>query len=159
MYRKPKMKKIIHAVIGAAILTGCAPKLGGSDYDVRGVGEVSKTMPGVILAKRVVKINAADPTQPGIGAGGGAAAGVLGGSMIGQGDGNLLAMGLGALIGGFAGHALEQEATSQEGFEYQVRLENGSTIALSQGAEPSLCVGQAVFVIEGIKGRSRIVAR
>lgn len=148
---------LICAAAAALLAAGCTPKLGGSDYDVKGVGEISRTHFGVIAAKRVVNINAADPTKMGGGAVAGALAGGVGGSMIGQGKGQILGAGLGALAGGFGGHALEQYATSQEGFEYQVRMDTGETITISQGAEPNLSVGQRVSVIEGIKGRSRIV--
>lgn len=148
---------VVATFVSAALLTsGCAPKLGGSDYQASAVGEISQTELGTITSKRVVRINAADPTKPGVGAVVGGLTGAVGGSMIGRGRGSTIAALLGGLAGGFGGHALEQSATSQEGFEYQVRLSDGSSISITQGAEPNLAVGQSVKVIVS-KSRSRVI--
>jgi len=45
----------------------------------------------------------------------------------------------------------------QEGTEYQIKLDNGSTITIAQGIEPRLAVGQRVLVIESNRSRSRMV--
>ncbi len=168
-----KAKILLATACAAALMTtGCAPKLGGSDYSVANVGDISRSLPGVVISKRVIQINASDPSQAGVGAGVGAGAGVLAGSTIGQGNGSLLAMGIGGLAGAFAGHFAEQGLTHQEGFEYQVRMERtGEVLTIAQGAEPNIPVGGLVYIVENIrtdgfsainegkKGRSRIIPR
>ncbi len=153
------MSKVLltSAFIGCALLaSGCAPKLGGNDYASSSVGEISQTEIGTITSKRVIRINASEANKPGVGAMAGGIAGALAGSTIGQGKGSTLASVIGGLAGGFGGHALEQNATAQDGFEYQVRLSDGSSISITQGAEPALSVGQRVKVIVS-KSRSRVI--
>lgn len=163
---------LLTACATALITTGCAPKLGGSDYNVAEIGDMSRSIPGVVLSKRVIQMHARDPSQPGMGAGAGGVAGALAGSTIGQGNGSVLAMGIGGLAGAFGGHFAEQALTHQEGFEYQVRLEGSKEIrSISQGAEPNIPVGGLVYIVENIrtdgfsainegkKGRSRIIPR
>ncbi len=151
------MKKILMisaAVLSAANLTGCAPKIGGNDYSVAGSGEISDTKRGVIIGKRVVNINAQDPenqNNPNTGALAGGLAGGVAGSNIGNGNGAVAAAVGGAIIGAFAGHFAEQKLTEQQGFEYQVELENGQILTLAQGADLDMPVGQRVLVITPIK--------
>lgn len=152
---------IIAATTAASLaLSGCAPKLGGSDYSVRGVGEVSQTYRGTIVSARPIMIQAKTAeaqSQPGAGAlVGGLAGGVLG-SQVGKGKGQVVAGALGALGGAAAGHFAEQKLTEQEGMEYQVQLESGALITVAQGAEPRLFVGQRVLVIKSDRERSRVV--
>ncbi len=151
------MKKILMlsaAVLSAANLTGCAPKIGGNDYSVAGSGEISDTKRGVIIGKRVVNINAQDPenqNNPNTGALAGGLAGGVAGSNIGNGNGAVAAAVGGAIIGAFAGHFAEQKLTEQQGFEYQVELENGQILTLAQGADLDMPVGQRVLVITPMK--------
>ena len=150
------MTKSIVTVSMLGFLASCAPKLGPNDYSVKGAGEISQNYSGVIVSARPVTINATDPSKPGIGALAGAGTGALAGSLIGQGKTPWIAGGLGALAGGFAGHAIEQKATEQTGMEYEVKLDAGGSITLTQG-EPFLAVGQRVKVIQSARDRSRIV--
>lgn len=159
------MKKIflIAAATLPLFLTNCAPKLGGSDYSTADVGTNSVSLRGTITSIRAININASQPNQPGIGAGVGAISGAVLGSTIGQGKGSLVSTVIGGLAGGAAGHFIEQGATSQEGFEYTVDLDNGQIQTIAQGAEPRMSVGQRVIVIlnnKGVNGqgaRSRVV--
>jgi len=151
-------RKLLVAFVSAAslALSACAPKLGGNDYSVRGVGEISQTFKGTVAAARKVMINSSDGK---IGAGaliGGASGGLLG-STLGGGKGSLVTGVLGGLAGGAAGHFLEQKVNEQDGMEYQVQLDRGDMITISQGADPMLAVGQRVLVIQSGKDRSRVV--
>ena len=134
---------------------GCAPKLGGSDYQASGIGEISQTLRGTIIEARPVTIHGTDGKLGAGGVVGGVAGGVLG-SLVGSGKGSLLGGTLGALAGGAGGHLAEQQLSKQEGIEYQVQLDNGDLVAVSQGVEPKLSVGQRVLVIKSAK-RSRVV--
>ena len=154
------MKKFLIAstVVGCSLLgSGCAPKLGGNDYSVKGAGEISSTLKGVIISARPVMINAQDPSQPGVGAVVGGLSGALLGSQIGGGKGRMVTGVLGGLAGAGAGHLIQGKATEQEGYEYQVQLDRGDTVTLTQGAEPKMTAGQRVLVIQSNKDRSRIV--
>ncbi len=154
------MKKILIVSLVstvALLVSACAPKLGGSDYNVRGVGEISQTLRGTVISARPVIINASDNSQFGAGAGIGGLSGALLGSQIGGGKGRVLTGTLGALGGAAAGHLIQQKATEQEGMEYQVQLDRGDVITISQGAEPRISSGQRVLVIQSNKERSRIV--
>lgn len=159
------MKKILLSFLFSSsalfLLSGCAPSIGGNDYSVSGTGQVSETYPGVITAKRIVKVNAKSPEHENdIGVGtvaGGVAGGVLG-SQIGGGKGAVVAGTLGALGGAVAGHFAEKKLTEQQGYEYQVKLDDGRLLTLTQGATPDLAIGQRVLMIVPQNGgRSRVV--
>lgn len=155
-------KQLIFALILSASLltTGCAPKLGGNDYSTAGVGEISQTEEGVVVAKRVVNLNASEANKPGVGALAGGVGGLALGQAAGGGRGSIATAAIGGLAGAFAGHAIEQSATNQEGFEYQIKLtKTNEIITVAQGGEPNLTVGQPVYVIKSNKSRSRVVAR
>lgn len=159
------MKKALLLAVATLplFLTNCAPKLGGNDYSMADVGANSLSLRGTIVAMRAININASQPNQPGVGAAVGAVSGAALGSTIGQGKGSLISTVIGGLAGGAAGHFIEQGATSQEGFEYTVELENGQIQTIAQGAEPRMSVGQKVIVVlnnKGVSGqgaRSRVI--
>ncbi|CAO5678537.1 MAG: hypothetical protein HEEMFOPI_00369 [Holosporales bacterium] len=145
------------ALTAAFLSTGCAPKIGGSDYNMANVGEVSETFEGIILTKRVVNISG---HETGAGTLAGGVAGGFLGSAVGGGKGKQLATVAGAIGGALAGHAIEQSASSQEGFEYSVKvLRTGEIITLAQGAEPNLSIGQPVYVVRSNRGNSRVTPR
>ena len=155
------IKKVFLLVISCSLLllNACAPKLGGNDYEVSGVGEISTTSKGVIMAARTVKLRPDDSHKAGLGTAAGGVSGVLLGSTVGGGHKMpLVAAVVGGLAGGAAGHAIEGKLTEQDGTEYQIKLENGKLITLAQGSEPKLVVGQKVLVIESNRARSRVVA-
>lgn len=151
--------KILFYLLAPALLVtaGCAPKIGGNNFNTRNVGIVAKTYRGVVVAARPVTISSSNQNSPGLGAGVGAVTGALLGSTIGQGKGRVLGATLGGLAAGTAGHFIEQAATEQQGFEYQVQLENSSIVTVRQGADPVISVGQKVFVTEDNTGGSRVV--
>lgn len=157
------MKKIILLSLlcsSVFVLEGCAPRIGGSNYSVRGAGEMSDTHRGVVVSLRPITISAKtaeNENQPGAGALAGGLAGAYGGAQIGRGHGSLIAGGLGALAGAVGGHLAERGLSDQEGFEYQVRLDDGRLTTIAQGADPLLRVGQRVLVIKSNKDRGRIV--
>lgn len=142
------------------ILEGCAPRIGGSNYSVRGSGEMSDTYRGVVVSARPITISAKTAeheNDPGAGALAGGLAGGYAASQIGKGHGSLIAGGVGALAGAIGGHFIEKGLTDQEGVEYQVRLEDGRLTTIAQGAEPVIRVGQRVLVIKSNKDRGRII--
>jgi outer membrane lipoprotein SlyB len=159
MFGEKMKNKILASLLVPALLAtaGCAPKIGGNNFSTRNVGVVAKTYKGVVVAARAITISSSNPSSPGVGAGVGAVSGAVLGSTIGQGKGRILGAALGGLAAGAAGHFIEQAATEQQGFEYQVQLENGSIVTVRQGADPVISVGQKVFVTEDNTGGSRVV--
>lgn len=136
------------------LVAGCAPNISADSYAAGSVGQVNRTVRGVVISARAVAI---DGTQSGLGAGAGAVAGGVAGSAIGgNARANIVGAVGGALAGGIAGAMLEGAATKQSGMEYIVQTENGSLFTVVQGATPALTVNQKVLVIYGT--RSRVVA-
>ena len=157
------MKKIFLVALATLplLLTNCAPKLGGSDYSMADVGTNSASLPGTIISIRTVNLVATDANKPGLGAAAGAVTGAVAGNVVSnKGPFTTVA---GGLLGGVAGHFIEQGLTNQEGFEYTVQLDSGGVQTIAQGAEPRMSVGQRVFVVLNNKGvagqqaRSRVV--
>lgn len=154
---KKALKLALFAVSTIAI-TGCASDLGGSSYSEAGVGEVSRTQSGTVVAVRSVKISGKPGGGPGVGAAiGGVSGAVIGSQAFGGGRGRAVTGVLGALAGGTAGHFAEKKLREQQGFEYRVKLDKGGTVSVTQGAEPRLATGQRVSVIYGRRGRARVV--
>ncbi|WP_180283046.1 hypothetical protein [Azospirillum oleiclasticum] len=146
------------ARIGAVAWLGlmaaaCAPNISPDSYAVGSVGQVNRTVRGVIISARPVAIGG---TQSGLGAGAGAVAGGAAGSMIGGNvQTNIIGAVGGAVVGGIAGAMIEESATRQTGIEYVVQTENGALLTVVQGSTPALSVKDRVLVIYG--SRSRVV--
>jgi len=150
----------IAVTVAGVTLSGCAPRIGANNVSIQGVGQMSETLRGVIIAARPVTISASSQAmdnQPGAGALLGAVGGGLLGSQIGQGKGSVLAGVAGAAAGGIAGHMIGQKLTDQEGMEYQIQLERGGIVTMRQGADPVLHVGQNVMVINSANGQGRVI--
>ncbi len=157
-YTKFSTKLLLIISCASLFLGACAPKLGGNDYDVSGAGEISSTLKGTIIATRVVKLRPDNSHKAGTGATAGGLTGAVLGSTIGGGHKMPFVAGaIGGLAGAFAGHAIEQKLTEQDGMEYHIKLANGEIITLTQGLEPRLSIGQKVLVIKSDRSRSRVV--
>jgi outer membrane lipoprotein SlyB len=154
------ISRLVVALTAIGLFTGCAREISGDVYDQRHVGEASQTFPGVIMHVRNVAVVGSENLQDnGLGILGGGAAGAYAGSQFGKGQGNTLATIGGALAGATAGAFAEKALKKQQGTEYIVQLDNGSSMTVVQGPNPAYSVGQSVFVVIGHKGRSRVVSR
>lgn len=146
------MKKILAclaALLLVVSLAGCNADISANDYSAADAGVVSKVVPGVILQKRVVNVR----TDTGVGkVAGGIAGGVIG-SGIGGGRGALLGLVAGSVLGGVVGQHAEDAVNTQKAFEYIVKLNNKKTIAITQGMDTSLSVGQKVLLVYGARSR------
>ena len=150
--------KITAFVFVAAVLiisqAACTPDVSPDSYSVGSVGQVNRTVRGVIVNVRPVKIGG---TQSGVGVSAGVLAGGAAGSEIGGSDtANLIGAIGGAVVGGIAGAAIEESATRQAGVEYVIETTNGALVTIVQGASDKLTVGQDVLVIYG--SRARVIA-
>ena len=158
------MKKLLvfAGVFGcvSVLLTGCARNISASSYDARTLsGPALNSYPGTVVSIRRVVVENGDSLEDNqTGAILGAAAGGLGGNMIGQGKGRAFWTGVGALAGGVAGAYAEKNLKAQEAYEYVIRLDDGRMKTVVQGVDTFFPNGARVILIEGDKGRSRLIA-
>lgn len=128
------------------LLAACTRNISPDTYSVGSVGEANRTVRGIIISVRDVKITG---NSSGVGAGAGATGGAVAGSAIGNGGrSNALGAIGGAVVGGIAGAVIEEGSTRQIGIEYVVETENNNLVTVVQG-EPRLLKGNKVLVIYG----------
>lgn len=147
---------------GVLLLSGCARNISANTYDARsmnGSGLISH--PCTVVSVRVIAVEEGDYLEDNkTGTLMGGVAGGLAGSMIGGGRGRTLATGVGALAGAVGGALAEKALKSQTGYEYVVRLQDGSLRTVVQGMDTQLQKGQAALLIEGTENsRPRLIAR
>lgn len=147
---------------GVLLLSGCARNISANTYDARsmnGSGMISH--PCTVVSVRTVAIEEGDYLENNTtGALMGGVAGGLAGNMIGGGRGRTIATGVGALAGAVGGALAEKALKSQTGYEYVVRLQDGSLRTVVQGMDIQLQKGQAAWLIEGTRNsRPRLIAR
>ena len=134
----------------AAGIAGCASDIESNYYSTGSVGQVSQAQGCTVVSVRPIKVS----TQNGAGTAIGGIAGGIAGSQIGGGNtAHLLGAVGGAILGGFAGNAAQEGLTSQQGYEYIVRLDNGNTVSTTQGADVLLNPGQRCQIIFGNPAR------
>jgi outer membrane lipoprotein SlyB len=146
--------------LAVSLTSGCARQISSNVYSGSSVGEVSTTHPGVIISSRPVTVE--DQEYLGdntLGIVGGGVAGALAGSQVGKGKGNTLATIGGGVIGATAGAFAEKALKTQNAMEYIVALETGESRTVVQGMDPTMAVGQKVWLIVSHQGRSRVIAR
>ena len=147
------MNKIWTLVLPLAFLSACQADIGSNQYSTGSVGVASSASPCSVLSVRQVSVK----TDNGVGSVIGAVAGGVAGYSIGSGSTahNLGAIG-GAVLGGVAGGAAQSALSSQGGFEYVVKLDNGQIMTLTQGTDTLLTPGQRCLMLFG--NPSRIIA-
>ena len=134
----------------AAGIAGCASDIDSNYYSTGSVGQVSQAQGCTVVSVRPIKVS----TQNRAGTAIGGIAGGIAGSQIGGGNtAHLLGAVGGAILGGFAGNAAQEGLTSQQGYEYIVRLDNGNTVSTTQGADVLLNPGQRCQIIFGNPAR------
>jgi outer membrane lipoprotein SlyB len=145
------IKIIFGTIVACALISGCAQNVSPNTYDASEVGTVSKVMPGVIISKRAVNIDANSGAGGLAGSIAGAAAGstVIGGGIAGPIVG---AVG-GAVVGGLVGEALDKGLNHHNGYEYIIKLKDGATISVAQAAKTQFAVNQHVLIIYGAMTR------
>lgn len=139
--------------VTCATLLGCAQNVSSTTYSTGEVGVAAKVVPGVVLSRRVVKIDG----NSGAGGLAGAAAGAAAGSGVGGStQGNIVGAIGGAVAGGLIGNAVDKGVNSQQGIEYIIKLKSGETISVVQAANVQFAPKQHILVIYG--AMTRLVA-
>ncbi len=137
------------------LLAGCANDNASSSVYTYGQAQNEQIVrTGTVQAIRPVTIQKGQTS--GVGALAGGALGGVAGSAIGQGRGSILGAVGGALVGGLLGNAVENQVGKTQGLEITVRLDNGETRVVTQGADTPLSPGQRVRMISG-NGPTRVV--
>lgn len=142
------------ALLALVALGGCTSSYSANTVDSASVGSVNRVVGGTILASRTVTIRSEGRS---VGAGVGAVAGAVGGSALGTSTREGILGGIaGAVIGGLAGSAVGDAVGNETGVEYIVRLDDGQTVTVVQGADPPLASGQRILVVYD-RRRTRVI--
>jgi outer membrane lipoprotein SlyB len=148
------ISSLIAVVTAAILVAGCMPESRSGKVYSRDQARTSQSVYyGTILRVETVTI---EGTQSGAGTvAGGAMGGVLG-SAVGSGSGRTIATVGGAILGGIAGSALEKGATTAEGVELEVELDNGELLVVVQENDAVYRVGDRVRVLRDSQGTTRV---
>ena len=145
------MKKFLSVLSLTATLGACTADIGANDYYASSANTVTATKACTVVSLRPVTVKSNDNNA---GTLFGAAAGGVAGSSIGGGDtAHILGAIGGALVGGIAGDAAQAGLSKQTGYEYIVRLDNGSLVTVVQGNDVYIQPGQRCLVIYGRQAR------
>lgn len=90
------------------------------------------TVEAVTAVRRQGEVNGIGNSGVGIGAIGGAVVGGLLGNQVGGGNGKKAATVLGAVGGGYAGHAIEKNANSYTAYQMRIRMNDGTVRTIEQ---------------------------
>ncbi|MBR2299268.1 MAG: hypothetical protein IJ870_01680 [Alphaproteobacteria bacterium] len=144
------MKKTLSLLSFAALLAACQADINSNQYGTSSVGRAAAASPCSVISVRQVQVK----SDNNAGMLAGALAGGVGGYAIGGGKTahNLGAVG-GALLGGYAGDKAQGVLSSQMGYEYVVRLDNGQVMTLTQGSDVLLSPGQRCMILLGNPSR------
>lgn len=144
------MKKIISIASATLILAACQADINSNQYGTSSVGRAAAASHCSVISVRQVQVKS--DNKAGMLAG--AILGGVGGYGIGGGSTahNLGAAG-GALLGGFAGDKAQGALSSQTGYEYIVRLDNGQVMTITQGSDVLLSPGQQCMMLFGDPAR------
>jgi outer membrane lipoprotein SlyB len=141
------------AVAIGVLVAGCTLPSSGRVVSRRQVGQLQRVEWGTVQTVNDVVV---EGQRSQLGLYGGGLTGAAAGGGIGHGVGRDLARAGGAVVGAVAGQAVEEAATRKAAKEILIRLENGSTVLLTEVSAPIVAVGDRVGVASG-PGGSRIM--
>lgn len=137
----------------SALAAGCATQ--SSSGQVYREGETRRAQmieQGTVESVRTVTIQG---NTNGVGTAAGGIVGGIAGSNVGGGSGRAVGAVLGAVAGGIAGQAVERNASTRQGLEITVRMDNGTLRAYVQDADEQFRPGDRVRIVSG-GGTSRV---
>ncbi len=158
------MKHNIILMILVVFLTSCQSSTNRFTQDERGAntysstetGQLSSVLEGSIVSIKQVRLSDSKGMGSGIGTALGAVAGA---SAVGSDDSDKVAGAIiGGLLGAMAGRAIEEDATSDTGFEFLVKLSSGAIKAFVQKSKQGLRVGDQVYILYG-NGTARLTRK
>jgi len=137
------------SVLLGLFTVGCTFPSGSRMVSRRQVGQLQRLEYGTVQQLNPVVVEG-DRGQ--IGLYGGGITGAAAGGGVGHGVGRDLARAGGAVVGAVTGQAVEEALTRREAMELVIRMENGSTVVLTQVEPPVVAVGDRVGVASGAGG-------
>jgi outer membrane lipoprotein SlyB len=140
--------KLILAFSVVLLLVACASSKSGDVYTRDQVRQVQTYKVGVIESVRNVRI---EGTKSQVGTTAGTLIGGIAGSGASQGKTGQVVSVIGAVVGGMVGAAAEEGYTRENGFEFDIKLEDGSHISVVQEKtvnDENFKIGDKVRVIE-----------
>ncbi|MFV0626534.1 MAG: glycine zipper domain-containing protein [Alphaproteobacteria bacterium] len=152
------MKKLFSLLILplSMFLSSCADNIGANSYESSAAGQVNSAQIGTVISVRQVNVATSNGTVGSLA--GGLAGGAAGSMVSGKGPVSMIGAVGGALLGGMAGSAAQEKMSSQTGYEYIVKLDSGSVVTITQGADNILAVGQRCAVLNAHSGeRARVI--
>ncbi len=149
--------RTVAALSLALPLAACVPPQSGNVVSAGQAQVAQRASLGTIIGVQQVLVQGGNRAAEIGGTVGGGAIGVAAGNQIGGGSGRDLARVIGGVVGAAAGNQAARGATTQQSYEWTVRLDNGATITVIQ-AQPTFARGQRVQVIEGPNGVARLAA-
>ena len=156
--------KLITIMLAVVFLSACQSSTNRFTQDERGAntysstetGQLSSVVEGSILSIKQVALSGSKGMGSGIG---GALGATVGAGAVGSDDSDKVAGAIiGGLLGAMAGKAIEENATAETGFEFLVKLNNGSIKAFVQKSQQGLRVGDQVYVLYG-NGTARLTRK
>ena len=145
---------LIALLLAIGLLAGCFPESRSGNVYTRDQARTSQSVNyGTILRVDLVTI---EGTQTGMGTVAGGAMGGALGSAVGGGSGRTIATVGGAIVGGIAGSAIEKGATTVQGVELEVQLDNGELLVVVQENDAVYKVGDRIRVIRDSQGTTRV---
>ena len=131
---KTAIKTIAIATALSLLVTACSRHMSNDVYSSS--ASVGKVFYGTIVSVRPVTIKDTERLQDnGLGGIGGGVAGGVVGSAIGKGKGKAVATVGGAIAGALLGAVIQDQLSTQSGFEYIVRLESTSGVSVAVPAQ------------------------
>jgi outer membrane lipoprotein SlyB len=147
----PKFAGVV--ALAGVFVTGCTLPSSGRVVSRRQVGQMQRIEWGTVQTISDVVV---EGERGQIGLYGGGLTGAAAGGGVGQGVGRDLARAGGAVVGAVTGQAVEEAVTRKSAKEMLIKLENGSTVVITQVSPPVVMVGDRVGVASG-GGNSRII--
>ncbi|HWA08901.1 MAG TPA: hypothetical protein VG838_05475 [Opitutaceae bacterium] len=138
------------------LLTGCAALIAACTFP-SSLPVVSQRQANQVRHIEYGTVQKATPVVVGgqstaIGTYGGAATGGAAASGVGHGAGTNLAEAGGAVAGAVAGQAVEEAVTRKAGLTLTIKLDDGSTVVVTQASPPAFNPGDRVAVTSGPGG-------
>ena len=152
-YATTKFRAGTAFILCLMVLTGGCATTGGKTYSRNEARQVQTVQRGTIVSLQQVTIEE-DPSLIGTGLGG-VAGGVIG-STMGRGSGRVLATVGGAAVGALLGTLGEKAVRKENAYEFEIRLDNGSTVSVVQAIEENFSVGDRVRILYSSGNRARV---
>ncbi len=138
--------RIVFLALFVIFLSSCQSSMNRFTQDERGAntyfsaetGQLSSALEGRIISIKPIKLSGSKALGV-----------VVSASAVGGGRDKIPTAIVGGLLGAIAGRAVEENTTTETGFEFLLKLNNGQIKAFVQKSQQGLRVGDQVYAIQG----------